>query len=153
MKTKKNVTIEINEEIGTLLATALVNKWRWESQLIGGKLTIEDLFDLPLNAERRASLKEVAAVLNSMITVSNDFNFDFESDADNKNKQIEDQLKIVKWIAGYKYKEQQRKLEEKLEEQEKELQRKFAMEALLEKKKQNLESLSEEELKKLALGK
>lgn len=121
---------------------ALRNKYRFVSKV--GVITTEDLFDLPLTSERRASLNDVAKTLAKEIREQGEEDF-VSTSTNSVKKQLEDKLEIVKYIIQLRQEESAKAVEAK----QNEAQREKIMQVIQAKKDQALLDMPLEELEKL----
>lgn len=121
---------------------ALRNKYRFVSKV--GVITTEDLFDLPLTSERRASLNDVAKTLAKEIREQGEEDF-VSTSTNSVKKQLEDKLEIVKYIIQLRQEESAKAVEAK----QNEARREKIMQVIQAKKDQALLDMPLEELEKL----
>lgn len=105
-----------------------------------GNVTIEDLWDLPLESRASISLDWLAKKLNKEVKENEEESFVVKKSS--KNEISELKFEIVKYIIGVKLKEQEKRLMESKNREEKEK----ILEAIEKKDHEDLYSKSKEEL-------
>lgn len=93
--------------IENLFVTASREKYRFDSKV--GQLTTEDLWQLPLTSENKASLNGVAIELSRQLKGSEE---SFVATATAKDKTLTNKLEIVKYVIQVRMAENAAKLEE-----------------------------------------
>lgn len=116
-------------------------KYRFDS--LKGQLTVEQLWDLPLQAKNGFDLDTVAKVVNQELKGVTEDSF-IETRSNPRKGELEDKLEVVKHIIGVKQAENAAKLDEANRKAERER----LQQILATKQAQQLEGLSVEEIQK-----
>lgn len=123
----------------SMFEVASREKIRFESSK--GMLTVENLWDLPLQSKNGDDLDSVAKQVNKDLKETEEESFVNPSTKKNVDAQLK--LDIVKHIIKVRLDENKAKLEA----QEKSARRKLLLEALQNKQQQNIMNMSEEQIK------
>lgn len=116
-------------------------KYRFDS--LKGQLTVEQLWDLPLQAKNGFDLDTVAKVVNQELKGVTEDSF-IETRSNPRKGELEDKLEVVKHIIATKQAENAAKLDEA----NRKVERERLQQILATKQAQQLEGLSVEEIQK-----
>lgn len=119
---------------------ALQQKLRFET--IVGNLSVEQLFDLPINSNKNLSLKQIAVNLHEQLTKSSATGLEFLDETSKTDETLELKFAIVKDIIETKQAQASAASNKKAKESELAL----LQDLLAKKKNQALEELSADEL-------
>jgi hypothetical protein len=124
-----------------LFEIATREKYRFPS--LKGKLTVEDLWDLPLTSRNGVNLDAIAQEINTRVKES--ANESFVIKATKPNQRLKNKLEILKHIIEYRLNEKDQVEKNYLKKQQKEK----IMGLIEEKKDQDLKNASIEDLQKM----
>lgn len=111
---------------------------------IKGDITTDDLWDLPLTSTKGVSLDSVAIAINEELQEAQSTSFVVTTVKSLKKEHLARKLEVVKHVIAYKM-DLAEKQKNSAEKQEK---KRIILEAIANKQKEGLNSMSEEELKK-----